>query len=103
MTEDFTASGDLKWPPVDLARVRRRREAEKQGNDSWTVRDALLDMVDDIDQGRIKPNKVVIVARTDEGETSFDEHWTLAGLKFSEAVSVLEYRKHRILMEMAGD
>lgn len=87
---------------VDLSRVRRTRDAQENGNAAWTVRDALMDMVDDIDQGIIAPDKVIIVARTDE-ETSFDEHWTLAGMKFSEAISVLEYRKYRMLAEMAGD
>lgn len=88
---------------TDIGFERRRRDAQENGNDVWTVRDALQDMIESIDTGELDPDKLVLITRTTYEDGSFDESFALVGLRYSDAIGMLEYRKHRWLQQMTGE
>lgn len=87
MTDD-----DFKDAPVSVAELR----ADKAGDGRlWTPRDALVNLLREIDRGEVAPDTLVIAFR-DQGLTRF----RMACHDGATAVGVLELAKHYMLREV---
>ena len=56
MTENYSKE------PFSIAELRSEKEGDAK---LWTVRDALISLLRDIDSGEINPNAIVMFYRTD--------------------------------------
>lgn len=79
----------------DKGMLFRERQANK--NDDcrlWTVRDALVFMVREIDEGRLKPDQIVAVYRMPNArEDGFTVNYIQAGVTRAEHIAMIELHK----------
>lgn len=90
---------------TDLSYERRKRRAEGD-NAEWTVRDMLVYAIEQIDAGELDAEEAILVYRKvhkDVKPQEFSAGFIMANLYGSEAISMLEYRKHKLLHEMGGE
>lgn len=86
---------------TDLGVRRRRQEADAADSNSlWTVRDLLVDSLEQIDNGEEAPEKAVLLLIHHEGENTIHRTLRLANIRYSEVISAFEIEKHRMLQEM---
>jgi hypothetical protein len=88
--------------------VVRRFPLQKTKAADTTPREAILDILREIDEGLIAPTGVIVMAITEHphGETiTIDDNWWMAGPSCSSTTRTLgwlEYLKARWLQEMLG-
>lgn len=82
---------------------RKKLADVKQDASKWTARDALQDLIDDIDSGKMLPDKLVIhyVEKLENG--GYKHHWSVAGANIWEHLGLLDLAKDRMLRYWYGD
>ena len=86
--------------PVNLGTQRRKRDADEHGNSRWTVRDMLVDALEEIDSGKKDPKRAVLILVLDEDDSDCHRIMRLANIRYSEAICALDIEKARMLQEM---
>lgn len=92
MTDDT----DYSQHPQSLNEIKAQRE---QDGRLWTPRDALIDLLRDIDAGRVNVDDIVIVRRGPTGEDGqMETRYTIAGKSgFTISVGMLQIALHTLL------
>lgn len=70
--------GELNFADAPVSLAAKRAEQRQDGR-LWTPRDALIDMLRDIDTGKINPSVMVIAAKTVNPDGSYKLHTVNAG------------------------
>lgn len=85
----------------DLGVQRRKREAdEHDDNKRWTVRDLLVDSLEEIDEGLSAPERAVLILIHHEGENEIHRTVRMANIRYSEVISAFEIEKARMMKDI---
>lgn len=87
-----------------MSDIKVVRLVDRQSNPntlSWDAKDMLLEVVEDIEDGRF-PRKVIVIG-LDDIDGKFVADWRKAGLLNSEAISVIELVKYDSIKLLMGD
>lgn len=87
--------------PISIAQAR----AERAENGAlWTPRDALIDMLRDLDSGKLAVEDICIVHRSRDPEGGFNIRFSIAGPSpRAMIVGMLEWAKTTIIMQPRND
>lgn len=76
-----------------------RKKALRTGNmDDWTVRDVLVDLIEDIDNGIVKPTEAVIIYRETYEDGSSHTRFTQSGPNLVTTLGMMEIAKSHMLV-----
>lgn len=82
--------------PIDFAHKRRLAEADKQQDAKLiTVKDTLLEMIEDIDNGYIDPKMCVLIWCNKDIPMA---GWRMSGVNKYEAIGLLAEGQHHLVV-----
>ena len=91
---------------IDLGRERRRRKVDNAGDSRlWTVRDALAETLQEIDAGKMNPDKVVMILWESHPKDPerVAKMWRCAGVGAEDIVVMTQFCSYDVLKHMDGD
>lgn len=87
----MTDYSDFSDAPVSIGEARSEKERDAS---KWTVRDLLVSMLRDIDNGIAKPSKAILVYMTDDGK---ETRYLVSSDKSTTIIGMMEQAKYALL------
>lgn len=87
------SEGSFAGVPKSLGEVRANK-AESAAK--WTPRDALISLLRDIDEGKVKPDALIVAYREMVGDDKTSSHYVAAVPNVHVGLGLLSYAQHQI-------
>ncbi len=87
----------------DLQRARINRANETHDATQWTPEDVLHDAIQGIKDGRIAPNKIIVLMlddTIDDAGKRYDVRYSQSSMYRTEMISLIEVFKHQLMREI---